>query len=888
MPATIAVVGTGYVGLTTGAYLAHLGHRVICADVVADKVERLSRGELPIVESGLDELVTEGLATQRLSFVLGAAGAVADAEFVFLCVPTPQGEDGSADLSYVRQAARDIAGHLTPECIVINKSTVPVGSTRVVEEAIGRDDVFVVSNPEFLREGSAVHDCLHPDRIVIGSDDQAVAMRVAGLFEALRAPLVITDPASAETIKYASNAFLATKVSFVNALANVCEAVGADVNEVVLGMGHDRRIGFEFLKPGPGWGGSCFHPRETVLAAQDGSIRLLRFDELFAEVERIGADGWSVLSWMPDEITPEFLPVTAFTARPWDGEVVEVRTKMGRRIITTPDHPFIVGDGRSADPTGVRTAADLTTTDWLPIAQNFPVMVDDRSDAIELLAGIPTTDTSTIVRLGEHQRNQVELLSGRLRSERRRDILRCNAMRLHELRALGVSTAGGTYGTTTNGTFVPDRLMFDESFWRMVGLFLAEGHVGYDGKRSRVCWSFHRTDEHDLVEEVMSYWRTLGVKVSVRTLTTTRQVSVSSRILGRWFHDALGANCYQKRIPDLAWDAPEGHKWELLRGLWDGDGSWSLVAGGPSVVLEYGTVSSSLADGMLRLLGDLGVTARLKVGRTKKSTVDTYWLVISGAEQVDEALWLLPSAERIQVRRSMARQEKRIAPTGYRKLAKHASWVRVTGTERHHYQGHVYSLEVPASETVVTSHGLVLHNCFPKDTRAMVRIAEDAGYDFGLLRGVIAVNDEQYERMVEKVEHMVGGSLDGCTVAAWGLTFKARTDDLRDSPAIEVIRRLQGRGAVVRAYDPTVKATAAGGAAAARLAGIEVGADPYAVCEGADVAVVLTEWDELRWLDFAKVAELMAEPRIVDTRNLLDAPLLRRLGFAYRGVGRMG
>jgi UDPglucose 6-dehydrogenase len=697
---------------------------------------------------------------------------------------------------------------------------------------------------------------------------------------------VITDPASAETIKYASNAFLATKVSFVNALANVCEAVGADVNEVVLGMGHDRRIGFEFLKPGPGWGGSCFHPQETVLAAHDASIRLLRFDELFAEIERIGADGWSVLSWLPDEITPEFLPVSAFTARPWDGEVVEVRTKMGRRITTTPDHPFIIGNGFGIQPVGVRTAAELTTTDWLPIAQNFPVMLDDRTDAVELLDNVEPSDTSVIVRLADGQRSLVEQRSGQLSGERRRDILRCGAMRLHELRALGVPTAGGSYGTTTNGTYVPDRLLLDEPFWRMVGLFLAEGHVGYDGQRSRVCWSFHRTEEHDLVEEVASYWRALGVKVAVRTLTTTCQVSISSPILGRWFHDALGANCYEKRIPDLAWDAPDGSKWELLRGLWDGDGSWSLIAGGPSGVLEYGTVSRTLADGMLRLLGDLGVTARLKMGRTKKSTVDTYWLVISGAEQVDETLWLLPPAERIQVRRSLARQAKRTAPTGYRKLSKHASWVRVTNIERRPYRGQVYSLEVPASETVVTTHGLVVHNCFPKDTRAMVRIAEDAGYDFGLLRGVIAVNDEQYERMAQKVEQMVGGSLDGCRVAAWGLTFKARTDDLRDSPAIEVIRRLQDRGAVVRAYDPTVDAAA--GATTARLAGIEVGPDPYAVCEKADVIVVLTEWDELRWLDFTKVAELMVEPRIVDTRNLLDAPGLRRLGFVYRGVGRVG
>ncbi len=425
---TIAVIGTGYVGLTTGAYLAHLGHSVVCADVVPDKVERLNRGDVPIFEAGLDELVREGLDSGRLAFVLGAEHAIEEAEFVFLCVQTPQGDDGSADLTYVRQAAADIGAHLKPESVVINKSTVPVGSTRVVEQALGRDDVFVVSNPEFLREGSAVYDCLHPDRIVIGSDDQAAAMRVRELFESLRAPVVITDPASAETIKYASNAFLATKVSFVNALANVCEAVGADVREVVLGMGYDKRIGFEFLKPGPGWGGSCF----------------------------------------------------------------------------------------------------------------------------------------------------------------------------------------------------------------------------------------------------------------------------------------------------------------------------------------------------------------------------------------------------------------------------------------------------------------------PKDTRAMLRIAEDGGYDFGMLKGVIAVNDEQYDRMASKVERAAGGSLEGKLIAAWGLTFKARTDDLRDSPAIEVIRRLESRGAKVRAYDPAIKP----GASAGPLEGIDVCADPYSPCEGADVLTVLTEWDEFRWLEFATVAGLMRSPVIVDTRNLLEPAAVRRRGFSYTGLGR--
>jgi UDPglucose 6-dehydrogenase len=426
MASSIAVVGAGYVGLTTAACFAHLGHDVVCADVVPEKVERLQQGRIPILETGLEEIVREGLRSGRLRFVLGAAGAVADAEFVYLCVPTPQGPDGSADLSYLEAAAREIAPHLAPESIVINKSTVPVGSTRLVEAALERSDVYVVSNPEFLREGSAVADFLGPDRVVIGSDDQSAAIRVASLYIGVPAPLMVTDPASAETIKYASNAFLATKLSFVNAVAALCEAVGADVNDVVLGMGYDKRIGHEFLKPGPGWGGSCF----------------------------------------------------------------------------------------------------------------------------------------------------------------------------------------------------------------------------------------------------------------------------------------------------------------------------------------------------------------------------------------------------------------------------------------------------------------------PKDSRALLYIAHTAGYHFDLLDGVITVNDEQFSRVTDKIEAIVGGSLAGRTVAVWGLTFKANTDDRRDSPSLEIVARLLARGASVRAYDPTVDAPLDS------HPDVTVVADPYAACDGADVLAVLTEWDEFKWLDLDKVAEAMAELRVVDGRNLLDRTALVRRGFAYEGIGR--
>ena len=258
----VAVVGAGYVGLTAAACFAHLGHRVVCTDVDAERIAGLQRGEIPIHEPGLAELVRAGLDSGWLAFDCGSAAAAAAADFVYLCVPTPQGADGAADLSYLEAAAGEIGPCLRPGTIVVNKSTVPTGSAALVERIVGRTDIGVASNPEFLREGQAIDDFLHPDRVVIGSDDRAVAQRVAELYSGTRAPLLITDPASAETVKYAANAFLATKLSFTNAIAAVCEAVGADVTDVLAGLGYDRRIGSEFMRPGPGWGGSCL-PKDT-------------------------------------------------------------------------------------------------------------------------------------------------------------------------------------------------------------------------------------------------------------------------------------------------------------------------------------------------------------------------------------------------------------------------------------------------------------------------------------------------------------------------------------------------------------------------------------------------------------------------------------------------
>ena len=260
----IAVIGTGYVGLVTGTCLADSGNDVICVDVVASKVEALRQGRIPIYEPGLEELVERNAAAGRLSFTTDAAQAVAPARLVFLAVGTPMGDDGAADLKYLWQAADSIAPHLRPDAIVITKSTVPVGTgARLAERlraAVGRE-VDVASNPEFLKEGAAIEDFVRPDRVVVGVRRPEVAEVLRELYAPFlrtERPFIVMSPESAEMTKYVANALLATKISFINEMANLCQRKGADINDVRRGIGHDSRIGFAFLFPGVGYGGSCF------------------------------------------------------------------------------------------------------------------------------------------------------------------------------------------------------------------------------------------------------------------------------------------------------------------------------------------------------------------------------------------------------------------------------------------------------------------------------------------------------------------------------------------------------------------------------------------------------------------------------------------------------
>ncbi len=271
----ITVIGTGYVGLVTGTCFADLGNEVRCIDIDETKVAMLSKGEPPIFEPGLEELVRRNLKAKRLFFTTNYAEGLKDAEFAFIAVNTPSGVSGEADMSQVRSAAEGIAQNFHPGLTVVNRSTVPIGTgdlvAGIIQRANGSTPVTVVSNPEFTREGSAVQDFLRPDRVVLGATDRAEAERVAGLYEAFQAPIIITDLNTAEMIKYASNAFLAARIAFINEIASICEKVGADVQEVARGMGLDHRIGLGYLDAGLGYGGSCF-PKDVRALEHMASI----------------------------------------------------------------------------------------------------------------------------------------------------------------------------------------------------------------------------------------------------------------------------------------------------------------------------------------------------------------------------------------------------------------------------------------------------------------------------------------------------------------------------------------------------------------------------------------------------------------------------------------
>jgi UDPglucose 6-dehydrogenase len=881
----IGVIGTGYVGLVTAAGFAELGNDVWCIDIDARKVERLKRGEIPIFEPGLAELVTKHQG--RLHFSTDIADALEHARLLFVAVGTPPTYSGDADLSAVHAVVGAMPasdGHA-----LVMKSTVPVGTGESIKRIFaeqGKHGFRYVSCPEFLKEGSAVADFLQPDRVVVGDDGDWAGDAVVDLYAPLDAPLVRTDIASAEMIKLAANAFLATKISFINEIANVCEVTGANVTEVARGIGLDDRIGPKFLQAGVGFGGSCLTGDETVLVRHNGRTELISFERLWSRLEAeegeyapgvIEPASLEVLAWLPGSDTPRFMPVSHATRRAFAGDILEVRTKMGRRVHVTSDHPFLVGDGAS-DDVGVKLAGELTTDDWLPLARGA-----DSTSSPQLLPTLAAVEAAGVAPGAVITRPRAAALGGLRASRRWNEIKRTGTARLDEVATAEVSLRGASMKTAKNGAEIPFDLACDERFWRVVGLYLAEGHTAFGPRDvTRICWYFHREREQHLVDEVVAYWLSQGVRARAARSATAHQVTVQSRLLGAYWHRVLGLGrtSYEQRLPDCIWEQTPDRKWALLSGLFEGDGSWSLVNGGPSIIIEFGTISRELADGAMRLLGDLGIVASQRIGRTAKSTADTYWLRIAGADQIERAISLVPERDRVGVLTSIGRQQKRIAPTGYRTFGRGPAWVRVTDVRRAPFAADVYSLEVPGVHTFVTTGGLTVHNCFPKDVSALKQLAGNSGYHFQLLNAVIEVNELQKRRVIGKLEKHLG-TLVGKHVALLGLAFKPNTDDMREATSLVLSARLQAAGAHVSAYDPIAEDEAR-----RLMPGLEFADDALGCVRNADAVVLVTEWDEFRQIDLGAVAEAMAGNVFIDGRNAFDGAAVRAAGLIYEGIGQ--
>ena len=384
----IAIIGTGYVGLVSGACFSDFGHEVICVDKDASKIEALERGVMPIFEPGLDSLVARNVAGRRLFFTTELANAVKGAEAIFIAVGTPSRRgDGHADLSYVYDAAREIAGALSGPAVIVTKSTVPVGTgdevERIVRETAPGAEARVVSNPEFLREGAAIEDFKHPDRIVIGAEDEHAAAVMREVYRPLylnKAPLLITSRRTAELIKYAANAFLATKITFINEMADLCEAVGGDVQDVAQGIGLDRRIGPKFLHAGPGYGGSCF-PKDTLalLKTAEDAAAPLRIVEAVVKVNdaRKRAMGRKVIQALDGEPRGKTVALLGLTFKP---NTDDMRDAPSIAIVQALEDAGV--KVRGYDPEGTEQARPL-----MPNVELFddPYAAADGADAVVLV-----------------------------------------------------------------------------------------------------------------------------------------------------------------------------------------------------------------------------------------------------------------------------------------------------------------------------------------------------------------------------------------------------------------------------------------------------------------------------------------------------------------------
>ncbi len=905
----ICVIGTGYVGLVTGTCFADLGNRVTCLDIDEVKIEKLRAGIMPIYEPGLEEMVRRNQAAGRLSFTTSYAEGLKDAEFAFIAVGTPSGVDGEADLRYVRMATESIAQHMQGPLIIVNKSTVPVGTGDWVAEIIRRHQprpipFSVVSNPEFLREGSAIQDFLNPDRVVLGSLDREAAEKVAQLHLPLRAPIIVTDLRTAEMIKYASNAFLATRISFINEIASICERLGADVKEVAIGMGYDRRIGHAFLDAGIGWGGSCFAGDESTFTLNSEEVEVKPFAELFASfpekvaagmVEIVIPQGKRTLAFDLERRQPVLADICCMTRRWYEGDFVTIRTRMGRSLRLTADHPIILYEP-DRDIFQITLARHVQEGDCLVALESMPSLTDPAP--LNLLEKLRRSPLEGIIRLrstdGYFAQVYPTIVSAIPQGMMgyKYDIGRNNCMPLTvyiylkergliapDERNLRLFTAGS--GPVS---YCPALFPVDEDLMRFLGYYVAEGWISqdtgrYGSLRERVGFSFG-VHEEEYIADLHRLLNRYGLKYRSKRDDNSHVTIISSRPLSFLLRDVLGCGTRSddKRLPKLVLNTSESLKLAFLQGLFSGDGSITSLKRGRNFIYEYATVSKPLADGVALLLQSLGVVPSVNSRYMNKSQQPAYIVRINGVTQLEYLKGIFGPGKEKEIEDRLAGYQRRIAQFGFRR---HEGFftLPVLSVEREPGAEYVYSMETTTG-TLVASSGLLCDNCFPKDVKALEYMALVHGAHPALLRAVMDINRDQRRLVIHKLREILG-TLRDQLVGLLGLAFKPNTDDMREAPSVDIAHMLLHEGARVRGYDPVAL-----GVAARVLPEIELASDPYQLAEGCDALVVCTEWNEFKHLDLARIKGVMRRPVLIDGRNLYDPDQMRELGFEYRGMGR--
>ncbi|MGH2495749.1 MAG: UDP binding domain-containing protein, partial [Ktedonobacteraceae bacterium] len=431
----------------------------------------------------------------------------------------------------------------------------------------------------------------------------------------------------------------------------------------------------------------------------------------------------------------------------------------------------------------------------------------------------------------------------------------------------------------------------DADLLRLCGYYLAEGYIGQDTGRAgaireRVGICFHE-QETEYIADVQRILRRWGLKFIERNATNALTTIVSSRIFSWLLRDVLrcGKRSEDKALPRLVFNVPPELRMELIRGAFSGDGSVTTVIHGQNLMLEYATVSKSLADGMALLLQTIGVIPSIHKRRMNKSTQVAYILRVSGYEQIAILKNAFGDKRLAQIERILAGYHRHIQPHGYERHGAFATLV-VRGVEHEEVETTVYSMET-STGTLIASSGLISHNCFPKDVRALAFMADEAGLHPQLLHAVMDINHDQRRLIVTKLTSILG-TLRGCTIGVLGLAFKPNTDDMREAASVDIIRWVTSQGADVRVYDPV--ATTTGREAlereGVRMEQVQFCADAYEAAQDADALVIVTEWNEFKSLDMPQIRAAMRRPVVIDGRNVYEAPEMNRLGFIYRGMGR--